>query len=220
VLKDLGEYAEAEALLRESLAIFEALPGGSRRGLHATQIGIANILRRTGRLDEAAAMLGADRELGGDGFDTPYAQRLLYLELTRLHLARGHVADARRSLEDFYTVVETTGSTVASDSPELLALQAELQLAEGHASLAIPLIERALAAQVERWGAEHWQVGVTRVTLGRALLDNGQHDAAVAELTAAQLLLQRVLGDDHPSSVEAAIMLAAAGHANSNNNSH
>ena len=213
VLKDLGEYVEAEALLRESLAIFEALPGGSRRGLHATQIGIADILRRTGRYDEAAEKLGVDRELGGASFDSPYAQRLRYIELTRLHLARGDVAEARRSLDKFYVLAETPGSGATSDSPELLALQAEIQLAEGHANLAIPLLERALGALVGRWGADHWQVGTIRAALGRALLDSGEHDAGLAELTAALDLLQRELGDDHPSTIEVTTILRATSRA-------
>lgn len=210
VLFDLGEYVDAERLFRQSLSIFESLPEGSRRGLHAAMLAVADVLVATGRLDEAEAILGADLERMDESFDTPYLKRLQLLGIARLNLARGRASDAQRALDDYFAMPSTPQDALSSDAHELLSLQAEIHLAAVQANLAVPLLVRAIEILVQRRGDGHWQVGVTRSKLGQALLDDGDFDAGVSELRAAFELLQKAVGDAHPETRSAARALRQA----------
>ena len=87
VLADLGEFDLAEALLHQSLAIFEAGPGSARRAWHTTFVAIADVLTRSGRLGEAAELLDSESQFD-ERFDTPYAIEIRQAAITRLHDAR------------------------------------------------------------------------------------------------------------------------------------
>jgi serine/threonine protein kinase len=210
VLVDLGDYDEGQRLLRESIAIFEPIGGNARRSLHTAKIDLANAMIRSGQLDEAAELLDADRELDNDRFETPYAQRLRSLALSRLHLARNDAEAAQLILDAYFTLPETPPDILSTDSPEVLGLQAEIYLASARAQPATELLIRSIDILAGRWSKTHWRVGMARSALGRARLDNGEYGAGVTELEAALKVLETQLGPGHLESRATAALLGQA----------
>ncbi len=182
VLFDLGRYGEAEPMLDEALRIFQALPGGSARGLQATETLLGRLYIATGRLDAAARMLGADR----DG------------------LAAGAMLDSRRlALADWFLAMQRPEAAAGvlgqvADSPEALFAKARALRARGEPEAAIPLLDQVLLELHDLWGTPHWQAARARAELGRAYLDTGAVDAGRDALEAARAALAEQLGTAHP----------------------
>ncbi|MDH4110244.1 MAG: serine/threonine-protein kinase [Gammaproteobacteria bacterium] len=204
----LGRYAEAEPLLREALEIFEALPGGSRRGQQTAQLDLATLYIETGRLDEAASMLGADRELGDEHFDTDYAVTGRQIALARLELARNRPGRAQAALDGYFALDGTPADAALSGRPDLMLLQARVLRVAGEPAAAIALLRSAQTQVLNRWGSDHWQAAVVGAELGRAALDAGDLAAATAAVEAALPVLRASFGADHPETVRAEAVLA------------
>lgn len=186
VLFELGRYAEAESLLREALAIFEALPGGSARGLQTTETMLGRLFIETRRHDEAAAILGADRDVL-----PPDTASDAILDSRRLALADYFLATAR---------VETAKEVLegVADSPEARFARARILRAEGRPEAAAQALNALLLELSDRWGTPHWQAARARAELGRARLDAGALEAGRSELETARTALAEQLGAAHP----------------------
>lgn len=186
VLFEFADYAEAESLLRESLGIFETLPGGSTRGLRNTETLLGRVLIETGRLEEAAAMLGADKDVvapdGGPGTIRDPRR----LALVDYFLAMGQVDEANELLDGM------------ADSPEVLLAKGRVLRAEGQAAAAAEVLDALLRQLSSRWGTPHWQAARARAELGRARLDAGALEAGRSDLETAQAALAAQLGAAHP----------------------
>jgi len=204
----LGRYDEAEPLLREALSIFEALPGGSRRGWHTAQLDLANLYIDTGRLDEAARMLGANRELGDERFDTDYAMEGRQLALARLALTQNLPARAQAALDGYFALEGTPAGAAVSGRPELMLLQARVFRAAGEPEAAVAMLRNARQLVTDSWGPDHWQAAELGAELGRAALDAGNAAMATAAVELALPVLRASLGADHPETVRAEAVLA------------
>ena len=204
VLIDLADYANAENLLRESLAIFTALPGGSARGLQNTRTALGGVMIETGRLDEAAEMLGADRELLNEELDSPATLRARRIMLSRYFLARNEPTQAQNMIDAILASENPPAAIEAIQDPELLVAQADVMIAAGQSASAAQLLLQAINELTDRYDDQHWRVGVARAELGSVLLDNGDLVAGRSELETASSILSETLGDAHPETRSAA----------------
>jgi tetratricopeptide (TPR) repeat protein len=214
VLLDLAEYDEAESLLLESLSIFTALAPGSARSLQNTRTDLGGLYLANGRHPEAAQMLGADRDVVAENFDSPSAMRSRRIELADYYLTVDDLPNAERMLDEMITGTDPDHATLHSEDAELLALRGRVLLAGDQAGAAVEALQQTLGLLIPRWGEEHWQVDVARAQLGRAELDNGDLDAGLSTLAEAYSGLQSSLGQTHPQTLAVAATLRDISTAN------
>jgi serine/threonine protein kinase len=207
VLTDLGEYGRAEPLLRQSLDIFEALPEGSLRSLQNARTDLGEVLIVENRLDEAATLLGAERELVEEEFDSRSTMIARHIVLCRYYVARGDLGRAQDMIDAALLLAGDPGTIDQADEPELLVAQSQIMIADSRSESAVPLLLRAREQLVRRHGSSHWRVASLRTTLGGALLDAGKFDAGRQELLAAHTELATTLGDAHPETRRAGAIL-------------
>ncbi len=190
-LASVGEYAEAERLIRNALADAERL--GIDRALAPVRLNLGAILSRKGRLEDAERELAAAQ----DGVDAQGDYRLcaaVRIELARVYLASGRVDDAMRVALD-------ADEHARRAAPQLLALTeatiASVLLARGEAAQALELASRALSALGDDPPIEAGEA-FARLVHVDALRANGETDRA---RTAIRLAAQRIHDRARPFSV-------------------
>ena len=187
VLFELADYAQAETLLREALQIFTRLPGGSTRARQNAETMLGRVLIATGALQEAAVLLGADKDVPARGSGTDAIGESRRLALVDYFLATRQADKARELLDG-----------LDLDSPDLLLAEARILRAEHRPEAAAEVLQALVLDVSDRWGAFHWQVARARAELGRARLDSGALESGRSELEAAQAALAAELGNAHP----------------------
>jgi serine/threonine-protein kinase len=211
VLNSLGSYAEAEDLLRRSLAMAGGAGlSGSNRWV-ALQAELATVLQNQGRLEECLDLrrqvLGLRlREEAPDPGDlgrswnnlgTTYRLLERYAEAERAFLEALPVLESARAKPvDVWTVLHNLGKT---------------RLDLGRAAEAEATLAKAAAMMDDVLPEGHPNRAVFATTYGRALSALGRADEARARLTEARDTLAQTLGPEHPRTKEAAELLAALG---------
>jgi eukaryotic-like serine/threonine-protein kinase len=207
-LLDLAEYELAEQRLREALAIFERLPAGSAYGREHAETQLGLLLARTGRTTESGRFLDlagdvSPRELPGD--EQPFNRRLAIAELA---LQRGDADLAIRIATALLAELDSKGGTAGVEHADARHLLGRALLAEGLASDAVDVLNRALQIYRQRWGVDHWLALQTQVTLARAQQQLGNFGAAADAVGAALPQLELVLGPEHPLCIDARQVVA------------
>ncbi len=115
----------------------------------------------------------------------PYVKRLVRV-LAATEFDRSH-ADEIEGL-----IVDCPNTALCSDNlslmPSLLEMQADILLTLGEPEQALAAARRSIARSTWLWGAENIVTVAARTTLGRALLELGEVDNAIAELEHASAL--------------------------------
>lgn len=102
LLSDRGEYARAERLYREQIAVRERMSGGDSAERLSSQHGLAQLLLKTRRLDEAEAVMGPllTRALASEQLGAAHPTSLAYQQTqAEILLAQGKAEAARALLE-------------------------------------------------------------------------------------------------------------------------
>jgi DNA-binding NarL/FixJ family response regulator len=189
-----GDWEDAEHTLEAALEAEAALPHPNRAG---TLIQLAELRLRQGRLEEAERLLAGLE-------DRPSALR----PVVRLHLARGRVELAAEIVARRLDEAAVTGG-----APQLMALQAEIEIARSDASAARAAIDDAAAAAGETgrddliaWAAV---LGARARRLAEEPADEVALEDAIQRLAElgmpleegeARLELSRALAAEHPHS--------------------
>jgi tetratricopeptide (TPR) repeat protein len=209
VLEDEGRVADAEAVYREALAAgIEAL-GASHPDSARIMANLAECLARQGELDEAEELLlqaAAIQRAAAGEHHPDYAFTLD--SLCGLAFDRGELgaaeAHARESLE-----IRT--SALGGDHAETaisLSNLARVLMAAGMLDEAAGLLERALDTAERTLPRGHWHLATYHGNYGECLGAIGAFEAAEAELALSHALFVEGLGEEHPSTREAARKLA------------
>jgi DNA-binding NarL/FixJ family response regulator len=199
VLLSRGAWPEAETSLQEATGrLRQTRPAIAADGL----VRLADLRRRQGRLDEAAAIY---IELEGDPFRAQ-AEPLATLGRGELALARGDAVDAVDDAERYLRMLEPDERARRAAGLELLA--------RAHAAAAAPAAARAAATALTRI-ADHLGTAAVR---GSAALADGAASVASGELERARTALEDAVdrfgsaGAPYDTAVAQAL-LAAALHA-------
>jgi ATP/maltotriose-dependent transcriptional regulator MalT len=199
VLLSRGAWPEAETSLQEATGrLRQTRPAIAADGL----VRLADLRRRQGRLDEAAAIY---IELEGDPFRAQ-AEPLATLGRGELALARGDAVDAVDDAERYLRMLEPDERARRAAGLELLA--------RAHAAAAAPAAARAAATALTGI-ADHLGTAAVR---GSAALADGAASVASGELERARTALEDAVdrfgsaGAPYDTAVAQAL-LAAALHA-------
>ncbi len=168
LLRNLGEYDEAEALVRESLAIREAVYGdGGQVELSLNTLG--NLYRDTGRTEEAIQVLSdlLERRIARTGPNS-----------TQVAVARNNLARALQNRGDwteaeahYLAGIEIFEEAGLTGTPGYLTFRTNLgrlYLESGDLDRAREILEETLAAREEVLGPDHPDTEVTRALLTRS----------------------------------------------------
>lgn len=196
-----GEYANAEPVLREAVALDRgpAMRDSPHRGGSAA--GLAMLLHFSGRYDEAETMM---REalamrvaaLGERG----YWSLLTRESLADLLHTRGLYDEARREIQR-----ALSGALATLGDTDLLTAAMRRNLGDidrdsGRFDEAEAAFRQALAVQVDVHGEMHVNTAGTRLSFGRLLLERGRYDEAAQQLEPAFDAYRQMSGESNPAT--------------------
>jgi serine/threonine-protein kinase len=207
---ELGRYAEAEALARDSLILRHALHGDDSPAVDNALHHLAHVLYERGKLPEAedkeSAALSRRQLLYGDVHSSVATSAM---SLGDIHLASG---DARAAESSYRNAIEVFQKTLGQDHPDVAeamrglaeALAAQDRLAEGR-----PIAQQALDMQRQRLRPGHPAIARTLVTLGiiTAGAAAGSPAAAEPRFREAIAIWRAALPADHPYIARAESLL-------------
>jgi len=198
--QERGQYLEADALFRESLALQERY-GGHRSNLLNNH---AKLLQQQGDLAAAEVAqresVELQRERGGRNLG------LALQNLGSIQYELGHLEDATSTLEQ---AIRTQVEASEEEHPVLATprlLLARLRIASGELDEAERLL-RATLDPVGGWGPEHPNGTASWLELARIHRLRGDAGEEAA-LHNALALAERYYGDAHPRTVDALLHLA------------
>jgi serine/threonine-protein kinase len=207
LLENMSDFGGARDQYERALAIYRALYGADVDRNYAaigTEMNLGILLIDLDQLAEARELLGKASKFFG-GMDVPvnvgYAGAENKLgEVDRLERkfdsAFAHYDNAERA---FRAVLGDHHESVAQ--PIFNRAQAELE--RGHAELALPLFEQALALRKETLPPTHRDVASSLDGRGQALLRLGRYEDAAADAEEALAVLRKALPAEHPLLVYA-----------------
>lgn len=211
-LNFLGQYSDAEALLRSLLL---ATDGGSARlrNLRWTVVNtLAGSLTGQNRLPEAEQILrGALQQIELDG--TPFDRALAVLMTNNL-AHNLHEQKRYRAAEPlFRQVVDHYANDGGTARDEAILARHNLaanRIDLGHYAEALPLARQVFEERLARLGPEHPDTLTSRKMTGLAYLGLGETGTALDLLEGARSTSEVALGDRHPDTLSAQIALATA----------
>ncbi len=196
---DLGRYPEAEAVLTESLSIFDQLQQDTVRSQFDGNTQYARMLVRSGRPEAALEHLGVDID---ETVANPGARMWVERQIVRTEalVALGQLDEARRVIDATLAAIRERPEEERSRYPEALHEKARLELVSDQPTEAEQLLRSALEIYALKWGDDYWPAALARADLARAACQQGDAARAGEILSATVPVLQQVLGDDHPQA--------------------
>lgn len=177
-----GDYARAEDFYRQALAIQRARLGQDHADSLNLEMGLARLLLRTQRIQEAEPILQRVGTVWRQRFAAD-APDLLALELIEIEwlIRAGRHADAAAAIAAF--------AAAQHDLPPWLHIRLQMQQAllaqRSHAPDAAARWQAAVATFATLYGADSTATAKWRVPLAESLVDAGRFDAARAEIERA-----------------------------------
>jgi len=208
VYNDLGQYAQAEGMHREALAMRKKLVGDTQPDVATSLQGLARALQYQGKRVEAETLyreaLAMRRKILGN--EHPEVAKsltdlglLLYWETKFPEaetMGREALAMKRKLLGDEHLEVARS-----------LAVLAPLVKDMGKGAEAETMQREALAIQKKILGNEHPSIAYSLYNLSAVLEGQGKLAEAEAAQREALALYRKLLGDDHPNVAESLIAL-------------
>jgi tetratricopeptide (TPR) repeat protein len=198
-LLDLGNYRQAETVLREALAILEVHADGPPGRIEQAEILLAQTLLITGRLDKASELLDPGHAVG----ESP--ERLLLR--ARLALAHGDAAQAEQLTTALLQELRNNAGHHLPLLPEILQVQGRSLIATGRTAEAVDVLQRALTIYTDWWNEDYWRADLVRADLGVALVRNGKPAEGRSLLARSAAGLGQKLGVNHPDTRRAVLLL-------------
>ena len=193
-----AQYAEAEPLLKRSLALYEKALGPHHPDVATSLHNLALLYHDQGKYAEAEPLY--ERSLAirekALGSDHPYVAASLG-NLGRLYHNQGEYAEAeplfRRSLAIGEKALGSGHPHVATSLHNL----AELYRAQGKYAEAEPLLKRSLAIGEKALGSDHPEVAASLNNLAALYHEQGRYAEAEPLLKRSLAIDEKALGSDH-----------------------
>lgn len=213
-LFDLGEYAQAESILRDALAAQIAELGAEHPAVGNYQKMVALALHALGREAEAEPLMRAALEHTEQGYDTQSPEVAdKRLALADVLLARAEVSPARK----LYQSVLEAASMPGSGRLRLRALgligMARDDAAVNDSGHAAQLAREALEASQPADALEPQERIGLELDAGEILFAAAQYDDAAYLFRRAELRCMAILPDDHPLRARALLDQARSAQA-------
>lgn len=209
VLARQGLHAEAEELLRESLATQAGGAGESSRRSDATLNVLAAVLTSQGKHAEAEQIyLGSLRaKEAAFGSGHPSLGSSLY-GLAAALLAQGRAVEAERALRSALTLFETTLGREHPERGRILGNLAVALARQGRTAEAGSLLRDSVAVLEKSLGHEHQDSILSLRSLGLNLAAQGRNVEAEALLRETLYRIGRSRGREHPEYGRSSEVLA------------
>ncbi|QKK07662.1 MAG: serine/threonine protein kinase [Planctomycetota bacterium] len=209
VYQSLGEYDSAEAMLRESIVLFEDSDGPTARTTLSVCRNLGAVLIDTGRLDEAEAIVRETLRRATDALGPDQPESIGTLgDLARIFEERGDVEESERTLRE---ALDAARRYLPAEDQLTLAILHNLSTnlkTQGRFDEAEPMARESLATRRRVFGERHPETLYSMNNLATLLARTGETDEAEALLRECHTLRSEVLGPDHLSTLTAGQNLA------------
>jgi serine/threonine-protein kinase len=193
-----GDYAHAQPLLEEALAIRRRVLGDSHIDVATSLVNLAGVAQATEDAARATTLLREAHEIRrrslGDG--DPRTTDALYDLAQAMHTA-GDYPSARDLFDRWVSAISRGAPQVTATRAEQLTLLASNREFSGRLDEAERLARAALAINRSLYGDRHHRVGLDLAKLGGILDDAGKQAAADTALHAAVDVLRSSYPDGH-----------------------
>jgi tetratricopeptide (TPR) repeat protein len=194
-----GRYAEAEPLLKRSLAMDEAALGRDHPSVATGLNNLAGLYVAQGRYDDAEPLYRRslairEKALGREHLDVAASLN----NMATLYSNQRRYADAepllKRSLAVFESALGRDHPSVATSLNNLASLYDD----QGRYAEAEPLLKRSLAIREKALGREHPDVATSLNNLAGLYVALGRHADAGPLYKSSFAIRERALGPEHP----------------------
>jgi CHAT domain-containing protein len=199
ILVRMGDYADAEPLYRNALAIWEAAWGPTHMKVGTAWNNYSALLYATG--DYEGSLISKERALkiriqalGPDHELVAYTRGNMGMTLAAL----GRKSDARREYRRAIAIQERRFGNGSAEVGWTLKRLGDTYLAPGEYEQGIPLLKRALSNLESGEGPDHPDVAEAMASLGAARTALGDTAAGNPLNRSALEILGNRLGDQHP----------------------
>ena len=194
-----GRFAEAEPLLKESLAIYKSLVGQQHPDVAMSLNNLAELYRVQGRYAEAEPLLKQSLAIHKRVFGQEHPDVATSLNnLAALYFDQGRYAEAepllKQSLAMRKRILGQEHPLVANSLHNL----ASLYEAQGRFAEAEPLLKQSLAIYKSLFGQEHPDVAMSLNNLAALYQAQGRYAEAETLLKQSLAMRKRILGQKHP----------------------
>jgi tetratricopeptide (TPR) repeat protein len=208
-LRDRGQYAQAEPLLKQALALREQVLGSEHAETATTLYALAWLYIYQGKYGQAEqlvqpALAGFERVLGPEH---PEVAAALYI-LSEAYMYTGRYAQAEPLMQRALAIREQMlgqSHPLVSWSLNDLALLYSFQ---GKYAQAEPLYQRSLTLKENTKGPEHVETTWALRALGRLYTTEGKYAQAEQLLQRALAVDERLLGPEHDFTIRDLLSLA------------
>ncbi|GJM24514.1 MAG: hypothetical protein DHS20C16_09290 [Phycisphaerae bacterium] len=194
----LGDYSKAEPHLEEAVSIQQTIFVEDDPKALSANAPMIELLRNTGRLDEASVLAAETLEVFEDAYGSRHVDTLAAMDSLGLVLMeRGELEEAVPMLLQALTTLEQ----VAPDSDLTMRVRGSLSDAykwQGRADDAAPLIESLVADARERWGENDARTAIAINKLATLYLRQVRFEDARPLLEDAIRIAEPILGETHP----------------------
>ncbi|HEY2684427.1 MAG TPA: tetratricopeptide repeat protein [Steroidobacteraceae bacterium] len=203
ILVQTGKYAEADAVLHETLDIERSVFGQDNPRVSFVEESLSTLYAYTGDLKHAISLAQdalklTTAQVGSHHYMHAYRlDGLADLKLQDNDLD-GAEADAKEALDIYSNTLPANHAYVASTRRVL----GEIFLAKGQLSAAESELRKALDINISAFGADNWRIARVRASLGWVLIKEGRDIEGEPMLAAAQQQLTAVLGAQHPDAMK------------------
>lgn len=210
---NLGDYAQAERMLRDALRIRRQLLGTAHPEVAASSTALAQALIRQAEYAEAEKLLEAalaiERREHGEASRQVAASRQ---SLAELYQATGRLEDAAQQANEAIRIYQRLGEEHAIELAEGKNLLARNLRARNQLETADQMMREAIALVREHRGDDYPLLAYYLQNLAVLLLTQGEREAAREVLYEAISLTRRVLGEEHDLLGGSLVMLGMLLH--------
>jgi eukaryotic-like serine/threonine-protein kinase len=207
---NLGRFEEAEAALQKGLDIDRALYGDDTPTVATSLNNLANLVWRRGDHARAAAL--QERVLDMDRRHLGPTHEYVATDLTALgqyYLYAGRLEQAVDRLREGYELIREVRGLDNANTANAAAGYADALVAIGRSDPAEALARQSLETRLSMFGEDHYNVALSRSSLGAALALRGDLAAAEAELTRARDVMAGSVPERDPTRLRNEERLAA-----------
>jgi serine/threonine protein kinase/Tfp pilus assembly protein PilF len=201
ILCEKAQYPEADAMIREAIAIQRGLGPAGHADLAASLTTLARSLKEQGHLDDARRIYEEALTLTRDAYGPAHMQVARVLgNLGGLVTKQGHFDEAQRMLEEALAISTKALGPDHIDVATSLNNLAGLMVEKSSLNEAVRLSREALAIMKKRRREAHPATARALATLSAALLRTGDLREAETVLRESVDIQTRLLGLNHPDT--------------------
>lgn len=215
LLDHQGRYAEAEAMLRNKLAIIEDSFGGVHSSHNSTMNNLANVLMQQGRYAEASNILTRQLEIihsAPEGTGSPSDQSIVLHNIAKAFEVQGFYGAAERALDISLKLKEALFGREHPSYGHSLYSRGVILMRQGRIEASVGVLRDAVEILRNNLGESHHGYGAALSGLAQALDEQGEQHEAEKLMRLAMNIQVESRGKNHPESLTAvqsfAVMLA------------